>query len=72
LLRHETDILITHDGPNDPNQGLRGSPIIREVVERLKPSLVIRGHAYWKQPLAQLAGGVQVLNVDARVVVLHE
>lgn len=72
LLRHQTDILITHDGPNGPLQELRGSPIIREVVERLKPSLVVRGHAHWKQPLSQLSGGVQVLNVDARVVVLHE
>lgn len=72
LLRHQTDILITHDGPNEPAQRLRGSPNIREVVERLKPSLVVRGHAHWKQPLVRLSGGVQVLNVDARVVVLHE
>ncbi|MHC4404283.1 MAG: metallophosphoesterase family protein [Planctomycetota bacterium] len=72
LLEHETDVLVTHDGPNDPAHGLRGSPIIREVVERLKPSLVVRGHAHWKQPLSQLSGGVQILNVDARVVVLHE
>ena len=72
LLRHRTDILITHDGPNDPVQGHRGSSIIREVVERLRPSLVVRGHAHWKQPLVRLCGGVQVLNVDARVVVLRE
>jgi len=44
---------------------------IREAVERLRPSLVVRGHAHWKESLAQLSGGVQVLNVDARVVVLH-
>jgi len=72
LLLHRTDILITHDGPDDPVGGHRGSPVIREAIERLRPSLVIRGHAHWRQPLAQLAGGVQVLNVDARVVVLHE
>jgi len=72
LLRHRTDILITHDGPDAPVGGHRGSPVIREAIERLRPSLVVRGHAHWKQPLAQLSGGVQVLNVDARVVVLHE
>ncbi|MBC8868261.1 MAG: metallophosphoesterase [Planctomycetes bacterium] len=72
LLQHRTDILITHDGPNDPVGGHRGSPIIREIVERLRPSLVVRGHAHWKQPLVRLCGGVQVLNVDARVVVLRE
>ena len=72
LLEHRTDILITHDDPNDPVGGQRGSPTIREIVERLRPSLVIRGHAHWKQPLVRLSGGVQVLNVDARVVVLRE
>jgi len=72
LLAHRTDILITHDGPDDPVGGHRGSPIIREVVERLRPSLVVRGHAHWRDPLVQLSNGVQVLNVDARVVVLHE
>ena len=72
LLTHRTDILITHDGPKDPVGGHRGSPLIREVVERLRPSLIVRGHAHWKQPLVRLAGGVQVLNVDARAIVLHE
>jgi Icc-related predicted phosphoesterase len=72
LLQHRTDVLITHDGPNDPVGGHRGSPRIREVVERFAPSLVVRGHAHWNQPLARLSGGVQVLNVDARVVVLHQ
>jgi len=46
--------------------------VIRVAIERLRPSLVVRGHAHWKQPLVQLSGGAQVLNVDARVVVLHE
>jgi Icc-related predicted phosphoesterase len=72
LLQHRTDVLIMHDGPDDPVGGHSGSPAIREAVERLRPSLVVRGHAHWKQPLAQLAGGVQVLNVDARVVIMHE
>jgi Icc-related predicted phosphoesterase len=72
LLQHPTDVLITHDGPNDPVEGQRGSPTVRSVLERLKPPLVVRGHAHWNQPLTQLSGGVQVLNVDARVVILHE
>ena len=71
LLEHPTDILITHDGPNDSEQGLRGSPLIREIVECMGPSLVVRGHAYWEKPLLQISSEVQVLNVDARVVVLH-
>jgi 3',5'-cyclic-AMP phosphodiesterase len=72
LLQHKTDVLITHTGPNDPVGKQIGSPLIREVVETHGPSLVVRGHAHWNQPLVELAGGVQVLNVDARVVVMRE
>ncbi len=72
LLEHRTDILITHDGPDAPSTGCRGSSMVRQLIERLGPSLVVRGHAHWKLPFAELAGGVQVLNVDARVVVMRE
>gem|GEM_PF-6433257 len=33
--------------------------------------LIICGHKHWENPLAQLAGGAQVLNVHERVVVLE-
>jgi Icc-related predicted phosphoesterase len=71
LLEHQTDVLLTHDGPDAPAQGFRGSAIVRETFERLRPSLVVRGHAHWPQPLVELSGGVQVLNVDARVVIIR-
>ena len=32
--------------------------------------LVVCGHCHWHEPLVELRGGVQVLNVDARAVVL--
>jgi hypothetical protein len=71
LLEHRTDVLLMHDGPNSLIHSLRGSSRVREVIERLRPKLVVRGHAHWNLPLVELAGGVQVLNVDARVVVLQ-
>jgi Icc-related predicted phosphoesterase len=70
VLCDETDVLVMHDGP-DSGDGQRGSPRVREVVERLRPKLVVRGHAHWAQPLAELTTGTQVLNVDARLVVLR-
>lgn len=70
LLEPRTDILIMHDGPDSPATRGRGSTRIREVIKERRPQLVIRGHAHWKHPFAELAGGVQVVNVDARVVVL--
>lgn len=71
LLNEQTDILITHDGPDAPEYGLRGSPMIRHLLEVLCPPLVIRGHAHWNQPLVELAGGTKVLNVDGRVVIMR-
>lgn len=70
LLGDNTDVLVMHDGP-DGGDGQRGSPRIREVLERMRPGLVVRGHAHWDQSLAELATGVQVLNVHARLVVLR-
>ncbi|MBM82289.1 MAG: hypothetical protein CMJ78_17115 [Planctomycetaceae bacterium] len=72
LLDSQTDILITHDGPDAPPHGFVGSTLVREALEILQPRLGIRGHAHWNEPFVELDGGVNVLNVDARVVILRE
>ncbi len=64
------DVLILHDGPcGDEKQ--RGSRLVRETLEQYPPVLVVRGHAHWHKPLATLSNGTQVLNVDARLIVLR-
>lgn len=68
----EPGILLMHDGPDVPELGLKGSPRIRQALMRLGKPLVVRGHAHWNQPLAELANNLQILNVDARVVILLE
>lgn len=72
LLVEPADILVMHDGPNAFNPLRRGSTLIRLALERLQPRFVVRGHSHWDDPLANLAGGTQVLSVDARVVILRE
>ena len=72
LTSRQPDILLMHDGPDVPEFGYRGTPVIREALELLNRPLVIRGHAHWEKPLAELANGLQVLNVDARVVILRK
>jgi hypothetical protein len=42
------------------------------MIDQSGRPLVVRGHAHWPEPLVELASGVQVLNVDARVVVLRQ
>ena len=63
-------IMLMHDGPDAPKHGGKGSFRIRQVLEAASATLVVRGHAHWKEPLCQLANGTQVLNVDSRAVIL--
>lgn len=71
LIAADPDLLIMHDGPEGgPEQ--RGWPAITRALERCHPTILIRGHAHWDLPLATLTNGSQVLNVDARVVVMRQ
>lgn len=69
LLHARPDLLVLHEGP-DAGPGRRGNPEVRALCAG-KRSLVICGHAHWHEPLAVLDGGAQVLNVDARGVLLE-
>lgn len=69
LLQARPDVLLLHEGPDDGAAGL-GNPRLRRLVENQR-ALVVCGHAHWHAPLAELAGGAQVLNVDARVLILE-
>lgn len=70
LLQPRPDILLLHEGPDGPNPSQRGLSQVRDVLLELGQVLVVRGHAHWPEPLAEFDGGLQILNVDARVVVL--
>ena len=71
LQSAEPDVVLMHDGPGIPELGYRGSSRMLEAVSFLSKPLIIRGHAHWKQALAELPTGLQILNVDARVVILQ-
>ena len=76
LASQPLDVLLMHEGPDGPGFGQRGDVRIRTVLEnrmsRDNSCLIIRGHKHWDSPLAQLSCGLQILNVDARVVILTE
>jgi Icc-related predicted phosphoesterase len=63
-------MLVLHDGPDFPSLGFKGNPVIREALEISHPTLVIRGHAHWEKSLVTLSNGTQVLNVDARAILV--
>ncbi len=65
------EVLVLHEGPDEPSTERRGRPSIRAEVEAREELLVICGHSHWDEPLAVLPGGAQVLNVDGRAVLLR-
>lgn len=70
LLDSPVDLLTMHDGPAGTSPGQLGYTDLNEALELLPPTLIVRGHAHWNDPLAELPMGGQVLNVDSRVVIL--
>lgn len=48
----------------------QGLALVRQALERCALMPVIRGHAYWKEPLGTLSNGAQVLNTDGRALLL--
>ena len=66
----DAKVVVLHHGPDADRGRLRGSPEIRQALDRSGPRLVICGHVYWPEPLVDIRGGAQVLNADSRVVVV--
>lgn len=72
VLHDDADIVVLHEGPDVPgNRSQRGSAYIRGALEHTKPRLIVCGHCHWSNPLAEIERVGQVLNVDARVVLLQ-
>jgi len=67
-IREGVDILVLHEGPRGGDRQ-QGNAAIRAAIEAGAVGLTICGHEHWRSPLASHARG-QILNVDARVVVL--
>jgi hypothetical protein len=63
-------LLVLHEGPDGGEPALRGNPELRTILGSGQ-TLVICGHVHWDRPLVTLASGPQLLNVDARAVLLE-
>ena len=68
VVEQRCDIVVLHEGPHvDEDQ--RGNAAIRMAIDSGEVPFTVCGHCHWNVPLAETARG-QILNVDARVVVL--
>jgi len=68
VLEAEPDLVVLHEGPTG-DRGQRGSMAVRQAIGAMPPSLVVCGHRHWDEPTANI-GGSQIVNVDARVLLL--
>lgn len=68
-LQGNPHVLVLHEGP-EGDEGQRGNPELTTALAGRR-GIVICGHVHWNRPLADLPGGGQVLNVDARAIVLE-
>lgn len=68
VLDERCDLIVLHEGPHG-GAGQPGNAAIRELIEIGEVPLAICGHTHWTEPIDHRPGG-QILNVDARVVVL--
>ena len=71
MSNHIPDALLLHQGPDAGTADRPGHPAARATLERTAPVLTLCGHVQWSEPLATLAHGGQVLNVDGRALVLQ-
>ena len=69
LMDEEPDMLVLHE-PARGSRPQRGNSQVRDVIESGASTLTVCGHVHWDDPLAELANGGQVVNVDSRVLVV--
>jgi len=70
LLAKQPEIFVIHEAPGAPDSPQKGNPVVAEAFAAAKRPLLICGHKHWDEPLGQLPGGAQVLNVHERVAVI--
>jgi Icc-related predicted phosphoesterase len=69
VLEQNPDLLILHECPRGSSRQ-PGSPMLREELERTGVALIVCGHKHWTEPVLELPGHQQVVNVNARALVL--
>ena len=71
LLRQEPDFLLLHQSPNHLDPKLPGNNKIRETIEAGKKTVICCGHSHWKTSLVEMENGTQIINADAKCIILE-
>lgn len=70
LALKQPDLILLHEGPNHQQPALVGNPLIREVLASSPKNTVCCGHNHWPVTLVETPNGTQVLNLDAKCLIL--
>jgi Icc-related predicted phosphoesterase len=71
VCNKKNDIVLLHQGPDDPVNQQLGQPFIREHLCKNGSSIVFFGHCHWDEPCIEM-GNNQLLNVDNRIYIISE
>lgn len=71
-LQRHPELLILHQGPDDPVNQRLGSSGVRSLLVSGYPALTVFGHTHWDAPIIVNVGAGQAVNVDGRVLVVTE
>lgn len=66
IINKRPDILLLHEGPDDPINQQRGNSMIRNKIVSNKNGLILFGHGYWEHPYINI-GNNHLLNTNRRV-----
>ena len=66
---NQPDILILHQGPDIPDDGEPGEPLVRHFLAATGSNLVFTGHKHWKRIHTRI-GNNEVFNVANRVLLV--
>ena len=68
VLDKTPDFLFLHESPEA--DGMHGNPDITELLEKKTEGIVFCGHCHWPKVQAVYDKGLEVYNLDARVLLI--
>jgi Icc-related predicted phosphoesterase len=71
LLAKQPHFILLHEGPSNKDPELPGNDKIRMLIERAQKNTVFCGHNYWDRSVVNKENGTQVINVDAKCIILQ-
>ena len=70
LALKQPDFLLLHEGPNHLSPSMIGNERIRETLAASPKNTVCCGHRHWPVTLVETPKGTQIVNLDAKCLVL--